>query len=67
MNNDKLQQDHPCVINNIRKYYLNPPAEFDVPLHLDYPEISDPSEGQTRPVLHILNNKVRQVVVNSGN
>lgn len=59
MNTERLQQDHPCVLNNIKKHFLNPPAASNEALHLDYPEIADPSVGQTEAVTYLLKNKVR--------
>lgn len=59
MNNERLPQDHPCVLNNFKKSFLDPPAAIGEPYQLDYPEVEDPSDGQARTVLHLLKNKVR--------
>jgi hypothetical protein len=58
MNRNRLQQDHPCVINYIRRHYLNAPPSHDISLLLDYPEVEDPSDGQPEKILKILKNKV---------
>jgi hypothetical protein len=43
MNANKLPQDHPCVIENIRKHYLNKPPPSDAPLKLDSHDLKDRS------------------------
>lgn len=54
MNTNRLEQDHPCVIEIIRKHYLRPPPSPDVPYHLQRPDVADPSPGQTTFVLNKL-------------
>jgi hypothetical protein len=63
MNHNRLQQDHPCVISYIRRHYLNVPPSTDIPLQLDYPEVEDPSDGQSNKILKLLNNKVSACTV----
>lgn len=58
MNSNRLQQDHPCVINYIQRHFLNGMPEEKIPLMLDYPEVNDPSDGQPIKILDLLNNKV---------
>jgi hypothetical protein len=58
MNENRLQQDHPCVINYIRRHYLKAPPLRDIPLQLDYPEVEDPSDGQPKKILKLFENKV---------
>jgi hypothetical protein len=58
MNEKKLWQDHPCVIETIRSRYLHPPADSDVPYVLNDPETSDPSVGQAKSILKYLSNQV---------
>lgn len=58
MNYNRLQQDHPCVINYIRRHYLKGPPLSGVPLNLDYPEVRDPSDGQPNTILDLLRNQV---------
>ena len=58
MNNNRLQQDHPCVINNIRRHYLKHPPLFGTQRNLDYPEVKDPSDGQAGQILTLLRNQV---------
>ncbi|XP_045034690.1 uncharacterized protein LOC116933298 isoform X3 [Daphnia magna] len=57
-NTQKLEQDHPCVIRLIRDHYLHHPAPRDLPYHLNKPEILDPSDGQSKGILHFLRNQV---------
>lgn len=59
MNADRLQQDHPCVIETIRRRYLHPPADLDVPYNLAAPDRADPSVGQASSILNYLGNQVR--------
>lgn len=59
MNADRLQQDHPCVIETIRRRYLHPPADLDVPYNLAAPNKADPSVGQAASILNYLGNQVR--------
>ena len=59
MNADRLQQDHPCVIETIRRRYLHPPADLDVPYNLVAPNKADPSVGQATSILNYLGNQVR--------
>ena len=42
-NANKLQQDHPCVIELIRKFFLHKPASPDVALNLKFPNHKNPS------------------------
>ncbi len=59
MNADRLQQDHPCVIETIRRRYLHPPADLDVPYNLAAPNKADPSVGQAASILNYLGNQVK--------
>lgn len=58
MNFNRLQQDHPCVIEIIRRRYLHPPADPDVPYVLNAPNTTDPSAGQAKRILKYLGNQV---------
>jgi hypothetical protein len=58
MNLNRLQQNHPCVIETIRRRYLHPPADPDVPYVLQAPNASDPSAGQAKSILKYLVNQV---------
>ena len=58
MNADRLQQDHPCVIKTIRRRYLHPPADLDIPYNLTAPNTADPSVGQAASILKYLGNQV---------
>lgn len=58
MNSQKLPQDHPCVIETIRKNYMRKPSPPNVPLKLDKDDMTDRSPGQTKVILGLLKNKV---------
>ena len=58
MNILRLQQDHPCVIEIIRRTYLTLPSPREE-LNLNYPQVVDQSAGQSTVVLTLLKNKVR--------
>lgn len=57
-NANRLEQNHPCVIDLIRSQYLFRPAPPDVPLRLSQPEVIDPSSGQSKKIMSLLNNQV---------
>ena len=59
MNEYRLQQDHPCVIDIIRRHYLHYPSPPEAPLGLDRPTVIDPSAGQSSIILPYVKNKVR--------
>ena len=61
MNSHKLQQDHPCVIDMIRRFYLYHPPPANVPLRLDNSDGMDPSVGQVTAILKHLEH--RQVIL----
>ena len=64
MNYNRLQQDHPCVINYIRRHYLiSPPPKGTIRM-LDYPEVENPSDGQANRILKLLHNKVSNMKYN---
>ncbi|XP_046460619.1 uncharacterized protein LOC124207282 [Daphnia pulex] len=66
MNNHKLPQDHPCVIETIRKHYLIQPSPQDVPLKLDSNDDTDRSPGQTGVIFRLLKNKTSGFFVECG-
>ena len=58
-NTYRLEQDHPCVIEIIRREYLTLPSPTKLnTLNLKHPEVVDPSAGQSIAVLTHLKNKV---------
>ncbi|XP_046653134.1 protein Star-like [Daphnia pulicaria] len=65
-NAHKLQQDHPCLLDIIRRQHLNKPSPSDVPLFLDYPNVKDPSAGQVTAVLRLLRNLTNGFFIESG-
>ncbi|KAK4010383.1 hypothetical protein OUZ56_019527 [Daphnia magna] len=65
-NANKLQQDHPCVIQLIRRDYLRPPASKSLAYQMDHPESIDPSDGQSKAILKILQNKRRGFFIEAG-
>ncbi len=62
VNEKKLQQDHPCLIQLIRDKYLLQPASKELPYVLDHPETIDPSNGQANDIREILKNKVSRIM-----
>jgi hypothetical protein len=58
INENKLPQDHPCVIETIRRHYLKAPSPPDVPLNLVSDSDEDRSPGQTGVILRLLKNQV---------
>jgi len=58
INDHRLPQDHPCVIETIRRDYLNQPAADEEPLVLRQPNKADQSVGQAPAILRHLDNKV---------
>ncbi|KAI9561282.1 hypothetical protein GHT06_012238 [Daphnia sinensis] len=66
MNSKKLPQDHPCVIETIRKHYLNKPSPPNVPLKLDSDDDKDRSPGQTGVIFRLLKNKTNGFFVECG-
>jgi len=57
INYHRLQQDHFCVIEIIRKNYLNQPAPETESLVLRNPQTVDASAGQAGAILRHLNNE----------
>lgn len=62
MNDNKLAQDHPCVIETIRRHYLREPSPPEVPYHLsDETAIGQENNNVSVTVpyiLRLLKNKV---------
>ena len=58
-NDNRLQQNHPCVIELIRRHFLQPPAPKDSLLNLKFPNHTNPSAGQSQAILQYLRNQVR--------
>ncbi|XP_057367395.1 uncharacterized protein LOC130688432 [Daphnia carinata] len=65
-NQNKLQQDHPCVVQLIRKNYLVRPAPKSVPYQLGNPLLLDPSDGQAKGILRILRNQTNGFFIECG-
>ena len=57
MNENKLQQDHPCVVDIIRQLYLHPPAPVGKATRLSNADEIEPSTGQVPIILSHLNFK----------
>lgn len=57
-NANLLQQDHPCVIDIIRRLYLHGPAAPEVHYQLDRPNEMDPSDGRSTATLRLFRNQV---------
>ena len=68
INKYRLQQNHPCVIELIRRHHLKKPSSPDTPYKLEHPEVTDQSAVQTGVVLEHLRNKVifmlNQIILN---
>jgi hypothetical protein len=47
-NAHKLQQDHPCLLDIIRRQHLNKPSPSDVPLFLDYPNVNKDQSAEVK-------------------
>jgi hypothetical protein len=61
-NKNKLQQDHPCVIQLIQQKYLRQPSPKTLPYQLGDPQIVDTSDGQAQGILRILRNQVNIII-----
>ena len=60
INSNKLAQDHPCVIDIIRRQFLYDPSPRNVSYNMtkSIKPDGDPSQEQTPTILNLLNNKV---------
>ncbi len=58
VNTQKLQQDHPCILQLIKDNYLREPVPRNYSYYLNNPKILDPSDGQSMGILRILRNQV---------
>jgi hypothetical protein len=65
-NTHRLQQDHPCVLDLIRKNYLKKPWGPEVPFDLHNPKTADPSAGQAKAIMRILRNQANGFFVECG-
>ena len=65
MNDNKLAQDHPCVIDMIRRHFLHDPSPADVPYNMtsSTDPNGEPSMGQVPIILRLLNNQVYRLAV----
>ncbi|KAI9561198.1 hypothetical protein GHT06_012154 [Daphnia sinensis] len=66
MNSQKLPQDHPCVIETIRKHYLNKPSPSNITTKLDADDEKDRSPDQTGAIFRLLENKTDGFFVECG-
>lgn len=64
MNARKMAQNHPCVIDTIRRQYLDEPSPRHVPYQLEQANstVVDLSHGQVPIILGLLNNKVDRAI-----
>ncbi|XP_046640360.1 protein Star-like [Daphnia pulicaria] len=65
-NENRLQQDHPCVIELIRRLFLYLPSPKENSPNLNFPDVSDPSSGQSKVILNHLKNKSGAFFVECG-
>ena len=56
VNNVSMEQDDPCILQQLRSNYLESPSKEK--LNLEHSDTKDPSMGQSKIILEILNNKV---------
>lgn len=69
MNEQKLAQDHPCVIQMLRQHFIRDPSPYKVPYNLTDPVRADanPSQAaQPEIVLSLLKNKVTNLHISMG-
>lgn len=36
LNDNKLAEDHPCVLDMIKRFFLHPPSQRDIPYSIDF-------------------------------
>nr|CAH0102662.1 unnamed protein product [Daphnia galeata] len=65
-NKYQLQQDHPCVIRLIRENYLRLPAPKSLPYNFNHSETVDPSDGQSKEILRLLQNQTNGFFIECG-
>lgn len=65
MNANKLEQDHPCVIEIIRSKFMSPPAARNEPYQLD--DIEKLRALDERPMLDTLSNHLLKKKVTIAN
>lgn len=65
-NTFELEQDHPCVIDLIRKKFLRPPARRNLPYQMSQPSLLDPSDGQSQAILRLLRNQTNGFFIECG-
>ena len=60
INANKLAQDHPCVIDIIRRHFLHSPSPSGIPYNMtsSLDPNGDPSPGQVPIILRLLKNQV---------
>ncbi|XP_057380607.1 protein Star-like [Daphnia carinata] len=66
INANKLEQDHPCVIEIIRQFFLNKPPPSNIPLKLDSNDTRNRSPGQTDVIMRLLKNQTKGFFVECG-
>ncbi|KZS12671.1 Uncharacterized protein APZ42_022814 [Daphnia magna] len=66
VNSHQLQQDHPCVIDIIRRKYLHSPSAVNGSVFVERTDVIDPSAGQSSIVVPHLNNKTGGFFVECG-
>ena len=67
INQNKLAQDHPCVIDIIRRQFLHDPSPRDVPYNMtsSTDPNGEPSPGQVPIILRLLKNQVNYYYIYS--
>jgi hypothetical protein len=59
VNAHRLQQDHPCVLEVIRREFIHEPAPAEEAYKgLHNKDVLDPSDGQATAIMRLLRNQV---------
>ena len=59
VNTHRLQQDHPCVLEIIRREFIHEPAPAEEAYKgLHNKDVLDPSDGQATAIMRLLRNQV---------
>ena len=65
-NSHRLQQDHPCVLELVKRSFLKEPFSRDVPYGLHQMQKLDPSAGQAKAIMRILRGQENGFYVECG-
>ena len=65
-NSQRLQQDHPCVLELVKRSFLKEPFPRHVPYELRQKDKRDPSAGQANAIMRILHGQENGFYVEYG-